>query len=167
MKKVGLVLALLATVSMVTLPAVPSYAAAQATSRTMAAKSNLGRGVAVLTQAQLDALAKSRPGLHAKLVDAQKAGSVPVLSPGEARVVQTLNRQAMSKVNAGAIELAALIPLLIIVVKYYYEHRDDTTATSPAVRSGIITSIICGIAAIFGKPCAPAVYVRPTPEGER
>ncbi|HET9904667.1 MAG TPA: hypothetical protein VFQ27_13315 [Xanthobacteraceae bacterium] len=104
MRKMSFALALLASVSMTFIPVAPSYAAAPARASSAnelvvkhAAKGNL----AVLSQAQMNALARTHPSLHARLAKAAANGTVPKLSKAERRLLNNLTAQNMDDIKAG------------------------------------------------------------------
>lgn len=102
MRKMGLVLALLSTVSMTVLPVAPSFAAAPQDSKQQQFIRHAERGdIVVLSPTQMSALEQSNPSLHAKLLAANKTGKVPHLTKAEKALVRSLTQQNMGDIKAG------------------------------------------------------------------
>ncbi len=119
MKKMGLVLALLSSVSMTVLPVAPSYAAAAApkapTQQVLVDHAARGN-VAILSQAQMNTLAASHPTLHAKLLAAYQKGTVPSLTASEKKLVRSMTAQNLDAVKAGDGGATALVIVLSAVL---------------------------------------------------
>src|SRR3954468_11574672 len=98
MKKLSLALAVAAALSTVVVPIAPA-SAATAVARTAshgALANHAERGNAIiLSQTQLNGLARSNPQLHAKLMAAYRTNSIPQLSKGEKRTVQAITQKNM------------------------------------------------------------------------
>lgn len=118
MKKMGLVLALLSAFSMTVLPVAPSYAAAAAPERTarQAIVDHAARGeVVILSQAQMNDLAATKPALHAKLSAAYQNGTVPKLTASERRFVQTMTAGNLELFKAGLTGVETWIVVILVV----------------------------------------------------
>lgn len=124
MRKMGLALALLASVSMTVLPVAPSYAATPqapkaATSPKAAKQALIGHAArgeaAILSQSQLDRLATTHPRLHAKIVAANKAGTVPKLTASEKKLLHVLTARNMDAFKAGWDPATVWIVVAIVV----------------------------------------------------
>jgi hypothetical protein len=123
---------MLAAVTMTVLPAIPAQAAIVGEPRGKAASvssdksgqliaDHAARGnVAILSQAQMNRLAKSNPGLHRKLMTAYKAGTVPSLTPAEKQQVAGMTSRNLADYKAGtaaatgSLFMLWLIPLVIL-----------------------------------------------------
>jgi hypothetical protein len=125
MRKMGLALALLASVSMTVLPVAPSYAATPTTPKAAmtekSAKQALVRHAergeaAILSQAQLDRLAVTHKRLHAKIVAANQAGEVPKLTASEKKLLRTMTAQNMDAFKAGWDPATVWVIVAIVVV---------------------------------------------------
>jgi hypothetical protein len=104
MRKMSFALALLATVSMTFIPVAPSYAASRArasTTNELVAKHAANGNLAVLSQAQMNDLARTHPNLHARLAAAAAKGTVPKLSKTERRLLRAMTAQNMNDIKAG------------------------------------------------------------------
>jgi hypothetical protein len=158
MKKLGLVLALMSSVSMTVLPVTPSWAATPSSGRATAGKQL--QHTAAITQKQLDVLAKSRPSLYAKIL-AHKGGSPLVVTPAEARMLQAMNKQALASVSAGdpAALIVALLPAVLFLVTYVINSRGG------AVDQGALSAGACIfeniLLVLFFQP--PVACVAPAP----
>jgi hypothetical protein len=146
MKRTGFVLAFVATVSMTVLPATPSFAAMpvtrsianlQTTLADQAAAHVRSGDLAVLSPAQMTALARSNPNLHSKLLRASKAGTMPSLTPSEKRLVRSLSARNVDSVKAGAvwvpgwvIVVLVAIPVLLILWWLFMKPRPAVVARS-------------------------------------
>jgi hypothetical protein len=121
MRKTGFALAMLAALTMTVVPVAPSFAAAPAPKSTeQKFIDHAKRGdIAVLSKAQMRALAQSNPKLHAKLMKAYEANSVPSLSPAEKRYVRDLTQKNLDNFKAGDgggwIVVAIVVVVLLIL----------------------------------------------------
>jgi hypothetical protein len=146
MRRTGFALALLSAIAMTVVPVAPSFASAKhdrAAAR-QAFVDHAARGdVIVLSPTQMNELAVSNPGLHAKLDAAHQTGQVPSLTKSEKQVVNALTQRNMADIKAGAWPVAAWIIIAVVGLILF-------------------TPIFCGIFP-FGLACAPvgaAVRVR-------
>ena len=114
--KFGMMLAVLAAVSLVISPIAPALAAApEAVAARMsnsAVRAKLvqhaKRGeAAVLTKRQIDRLARTNPRLHSKLMAAYRSNSIPKLTAAEKQVVGAMTNRNLSSFKAGSPVVAA------------------------------------------------------------
>jgi hypothetical protein len=118
MRKMGLVLALLSTMSMTVLPVAPSFAATSApvsTEQKLAKYAKSG-DLAVLSQAQMSRLAVSHPALHNKLLKASQNGTVPKLTAAEKKMVRTMTASNMDAFKAGDPATVWIVVAITVVV---------------------------------------------------
>jgi hypothetical protein len=104
MKRTGFALAFVAAIAMTVTPVAPSFAAApkQQMSTNQALAEHAARGdVVVLSPAQMNELAVSKPALHSKLAAAHRTGTVPKLTSSEKRYVAGLTQSNISQIKAG------------------------------------------------------------------
>jgi hypothetical protein len=104
MKRTGFALAFVAAIAMTVTPVAPSFAAApkQQMSTNQALAEHAARGdVVVLSPAQMNELAVSKPALHSKLAAAHRTGTVPKLTSSEKRYVAALTQSNISQIKAG------------------------------------------------------------------
>jgi hypothetical protein len=115
MKKLNFSVAMIAAVSMVVTPVAPSFA--QDDSRFMpkvqesvvskaAARGKVVRHAergeaAIVSKAQMDRIAKSNPKLHARLMAAYNAGTVPSLSAAEKKMLVATTKSNLEQYKAG------------------------------------------------------------------
>ncbi len=126
MQRIGFSLAFLAAIAMTVMPVTPSFAASpkqdMAAAQQALAKHAEQGDVIVLSPAQMEQLAVSKPALHAKLAAAQQKGQAPSLSPAEKRYVTVLTQENIAQIKAGdpstatwiIIGVAAVVLLLLI-----------------------------------------------------
>lgn len=100
MKKFGVILALVATFAMSLLQITPSFAADGARGDKLSDLARRGQ-IAIVTPAQMDALAKSNPVLHAKLKDAYTSQTPPKLTAAEKSTVRRMTMDNLKAVKAG------------------------------------------------------------------
>lgn len=123
MKKLNFAVAMIAAVSMVVTPVAPSFA--QDDSRFMPKVQELvvskadARGkvvrhaergeAAIVSKAQMDRIAKINPKLHARLMAAYNAGTVPSLSAAEKKMLVATTKSNLQQYKAGfAVETYAV-----------------------------------------------------------
>jgi hypothetical protein len=117
MKKLGFVLALFAAFSMTVLPVAPSYAAAPKASAEQALADHAARGnIAVLSQAQLSALAASNPALYSKITTARDTGKVPHFTAAEKQTLRGMTAQNMDAFKAGDAGLTIIIVVASVIL---------------------------------------------------
>jgi hypothetical protein len=124
MKKTSFVVAMLACISMVVTPVAPSFAqddsrfmpkvqesvvkGKQESRERIVAHAQAGEA-AIVSKAQMDRLAKSNPKLHARLMAAYNAGTVPSLSAAEKKMLVATTKSNLEQYKAGmAIETYAV-----------------------------------------------------------
>jgi hypothetical protein len=114
----GLVLALLSTMSMTVLPVAPSFAATSAPVSTEQKMTNYAKSgdLAVLSQAQMSQLAVSHPALHNKLLKASQNGTVPKLTAAEKKMVRTMTASNMDAFKAGDPATVWIVVAITVVV---------------------------------------------------
>jgi hypothetical protein len=119
MKKLSLALAVAAALSTVVVPIAPA-SAATAVARTAshgALANHAERGNAIiLSQTQLNGLARSNPQLHAKLMAAYRTNSIPQLSKGEKRTVQAITQKNMADYKAGHVAAWVWVVIALAIV---------------------------------------------------
>jgi hypothetical protein len=104
MKRTGFALAFVAAIAMTITPVAPSFAAApkQQMSANQTLADHAVRGdVVVLSPAQMNELAVSKPALHAKLAAAHRTGTVPKLTSSEKLYVAKLTQSNINQIKAG------------------------------------------------------------------
>ena len=123
--KFGMMLAVLAAVSLVISPIAPALAAAPEAAARMsnsAVRAKLvqhaKRGeAAILTKRQIDKLARTNPDLHKRLMAAYGTGTVPKVTPAERKMLAGMSEQNLGKFKAGVLPVAvaasAAIPWFI------------------------------------------------------
>ncbi len=120
MQRIGFSLAFLAAIAMTVMPVAPSFAASpkqdKAAAQQALAKHAEQGDVIVLSPAQMEQLAVSKPALHAKLSAAQQTGQAPSLSPAEKRYVESLTQENMAQIKAGDPSTAGWIVIGVSVV---------------------------------------------------
>lgn len=134
--KFGMMLAVLAAVSLALLPVTPALAAApQAISAKMsnsAVRAKLvqhaKRGeAAILTKRQLDQLARTNPDLHKRLMAAYGTSTVPKVTAAEKRMLAGMSERNLGQFKAGSVVVGAAIPwfvwgffiIVVFLVLYY------------------------------------------------
>lgn len=100
-KFTGWFMSLLAAMAMVIVPVTPS-AAADGAARQGIVRAAENENVGILSQSQVDALARSNPKLHAKLMDAYKANTAPQLTPAEKKLVTGMTKKNLAEYKAGS-----------------------------------------------------------------
>jgi hypothetical protein len=119
MRKIGLVLAMISTLSMTVLPVVPTQAATPAPKATTQQQiaGYAARGDAyILSQGQMSQIATSNPALHAKLSKAYADNTIPKLTASEKRYVRSLTAQNLDEYKAGITTAGWIIIAAVIVV---------------------------------------------------
>lgn len=121
MRKTGFALAMLAAITMTVVPVAPSFAAAPAPKSTeQKFIDHAKRGdVAVLSKAQMRALALSNPKLHAKLMKAYETSTVPRLSAAEKQYVRNLTQANLDSFKAGdggAWIVVAIVAVVLLIL---------------------------------------------------
>ena len=137
LKRLSLVLALIAAASLVISPIAPAYAASvksdQAKTEWITDYAKKGN-IAILSTGQMRVLAVANPKLHAKLWAAYQKGSVPTLTRGEKSLVAKLTSSNLTKFSAGATEwvvVALVVAAIILLIWWWGILRADVgTATS-------------------------------------
>jgi hypothetical protein len=103
MRKTGFALAMIATIAMTVVPVAPSFAAAPAPkSAEQKFVDHARRGdIAILSTAQMRAIAQSNPKLHAKLMRAYETSTVPRLTAAEKKYVRDVTQKNLATFKAG------------------------------------------------------------------
>lgn len=125
MKRIGFALAFVATIAMTVMPVAPSFAAAQKQQipANQALAEHAARGdVVVLSPAQMNALAVSKPALHAKLAAAHQTGTVPKLTSSEKRHVAALTQSNINQIKAGdgGVWLVVVVAVAVAVLLLFW-----------------------------------------------
>jgi len=138
--KFGMMLAVLAAVSLVVAPIAPALAATpEAVSASMsnsAVRAKLvqhaKRGeAAILTKRQIDKLARTNPDLHKRLMAAYGTGTVPKVTAAEKQMLAGMSERNLGNFKAGvfpvAVAASAAIPwfiwgffILVAILIFYY-----------------------------------------------
>jgi hypothetical protein len=116
MKKLNFAVAMIAAVSMVVTPVAPSFAqddsrfmpkvqesvvkGKQASREKIVAHAQRGEA-AIVSKAQMDRIAKTNPKLHARLMAAYNAGTVPSLSVSEKKMLVATTNSNLEQYKAG------------------------------------------------------------------
>jgi hypothetical protein len=121
MRKIGLLLAMLATFSMTVMQVVPSYAATSQTAPKVTKEQQIAnyaaRGDAyILSQGQMNQIAVSNPALHAKLSKAYESNAIPNLTASEKRYVRSLTASNLDEYRAGLTTTAWIVIAVVVVV---------------------------------------------------
>jgi len=116
MKKLNFAVAMLAAASMVVTPVAPSFAMddsrylpkvqesvvkGKQTSRDKIIAHAQAGEAAIVSKAQMDRLAKTNPKLHARLMAAYNAGTVPSLSAAEKKMLVATTKSNLEQYKAG------------------------------------------------------------------
>ena len=137
--KLGMMLAVLAAVSLVISPIAPALAAApEAVAAKMsnsAVRAKLvqhaKRGeAAILTKRQVDRLARTNPDLHKRLMAAYRIGTVPKVTAAEKQMLAGMSERNLSKFKAGSpvVAAGAAVPwfivaffiIILLLLTYYW-----------------------------------------------
>jgi len=137
--KLGMMLAVLAAVSLVISPIAPALAATpeavKATMSHSAVKAKIvqhaKRGeAAILTKRQVDQLARTNPNLHKRLMAAYRSNAVPKVTAAEKQMLAGMSERNLGKFKAGSVAVVAsgvAIPwfvwgffLLVIILIFLY-----------------------------------------------
>jgi hypothetical protein len=124
MKRTGFALAFMATIAMTVVPVAPSFAAApqDKAAAQQALADHAQRGdVVVLSPAQMNQLAISKPALHAKLAAAHQSGKIPSLTASEKRTVTALTKQNIADIKAGDGGAWIVVAVVAIVVLFLWQ----------------------------------------------
>ncbi len=115
MKKLNFAVAMVAAVSMVVTPVVPSFAQeadryAPAMQQQVVSKTDTRNKIArhaergeaaILSKAQVDRLARTNPKLHARLMAAYNSGAVPSLTQSEKKMLAATTQANLKDYKAG------------------------------------------------------------------
>ncbi|HZT27198.1 MAG TPA: hypothetical protein VFA57_15980 [Pseudolabrys sp.] len=144
MRKFGLLLALVATLSLTFLQIAPSFASEHADRGRLLDLARRG-DIAIVTSAQMQLLAQSNPRLHAKLQAAYQLQTPPQLTAAEKAVVHRLTRTNVRQIKAGQVQVVVNKP-------------SPPAATTPDL-SAVMTACVTAGSAVLGflGPFAPVV----------
>lgn len=98
MRKICLTLAFAAALSTVALPVINAQAAPR---EGLIQQHTRSGNLAVLTKQQMIEIGRTNPDLHARLVEASKAGTIPQLSWSERRLLRQLSLATVASIKAG------------------------------------------------------------------
>lgn len=118
MKKTSFAVAMLAAISMVVTPVAPSFAkddsrylpavqesvvkGKQTSREKITAHAQAGEA-AIVSKAQMDRLARTNPKLHARLMAAYNAGTVPSLTAAEKKMLVATTKANLDQYKAGGV----------------------------------------------------------------
>jgi hypothetical protein len=152
MKKVGLFLALLSCLSIMLFPASNAFAGQSRESKSTA---SVQTGKLYLTQAQVDALAVSRPKLHAQIMNAVAGHSaLRISSITDLQALRALDGQTRHQIKGGSAWAAFIIPVYFVIDYIYF----NSTGKHLLAGAGVGDFLACVVAIVTLQPalCKPS-----------
>lgn len=111
-------------------------------------------GTGLLTEMQLNALAKINPALHSKLTKANGSNKAIVVSYTEAKIIQSLTQKSQMEIKAAGANWAAMIPALVIAFLYVYPQLTGKQAPASDFLTSLLTAFVCIITLGASPLCA-------------